>query len=387
MKNVIILLGIALFLINCGSQTNTPMEPITIDRDSSDYISNISFEEGKLYYENKPFNGEVTKHNHKKGGYLNHLTTYKNGLENGPSYWYYSNGNPYTITPYKNGKIHGLEKKYTEEGAIWISIQYNNDTIQMYQSYANDTIIQRETVLGKNKSLIETYNKSGVLIKKGISQNIKESIRKILILDNRRHGVWEFYNNTGVLEKKEEYMNGKFIREIHVAFNEKYIKKGTITRTFKENESNGKLKCIIRYENGKPSGTWEFYSNSKLVSKEEYLDGKPNGTWQTYSYDGNVLTSISFNNGLLDGIYEEYGSGGELLWKGQFKNGLENGVWKEFDYRGNIKWKEEYKNGKINGIWEEYYSNGQLNWKIEFENGAAKEGGINEMYNEDGSPF
>ena len=383
-KSIATILVYAAILAAC-SGGNKPMDFMSLSVNSAEYKNNITVDDaGVMYYKRKKFNGEINVYNEKKGGYLNHQSTYQSGLEHGTHYWFYPNGKPYTTTEYVEGKRHGQEKKYTEDGKLQFVVDYENDTVKENKYYNNDILLQREVILGAHDMLIEQFDSSGKLKTKGKVANRKKSFR-LSFIDETRDGTWEFYE-AGKLQLKKQYKNGKLIREMDAAILEMIENKAS--GTFKEYWGNtSSVKRIMNFKNGKPEGEWKYFSWGNLIQKETYEDGKEHGIWETYSSDGLLVKRIGFEHGTLSGTYEEYHYNGKPEILGSFKDGEEEGVWKEFAMDGKLLWKEEYKQGKMVGIWEKYHDNGNLYWKFELDNGVIKEDGINEMFEEDGSPM
>ena len=68
----------------------------------------------------------------------------------------------------------------------------------------------------------------------------------------------------------------------------------------KECYSNGRVKSIVNYENGKPNGNYvEYYDKeySKVKSAGAYLDGKREGQWHWYYDTGELKRIIAYDKG------------------------------------------------------------------------------------------
>jgi len=92
--------------------------------------------------------------------------------------------------------------------------------------------------------------------------------------DNKRMGLWEFYNDNGELYAKGEFINGERTGPWEIYY------------------YNGKLSLKGEYINNRRTGPWEYYHpNGKLYSKGEYINDQLSGPWEYY-YDNGVFNKI-----------------------------------------------------------------------------------------------
>ncbi len=175
----------------------------------------------------------------------------------------------------------------------------------------------------------------------------------------------------------------------------------------KEFFSNGKVKTIVNYKNGKKNGlsveyydngnkkkeekykdneldgkVFEYYPTGKVKSVSNYIAGKLEGLIQEYYEDGAVSKTMFYSNNQLGGQYKSYYKNGVVSTEVQYKNGQRDGAYKEYFEDGKTKYLEEYKNGVVDGIAREYYPNGQLQYENSYAGGALD--GESKYYYENG---
>jgi hypothetical protein len=57
------------------------------------------------------------------------IITYKDGVKNGLTKWFYESGNMYRETTYVDGKADGIQKKYYENGKLLAEIHYKRGLV------------------------------------------------------------------------------------------------------------------------------------------------------------------------------------------------------------------------------------------------------------------
>ena len=121
---------------------------------------------------------------------LRTYTYYKDNLKNGTFVSYHKNGNLYGVGKFENGKLVGT----------WFSFDSNGFLV-----FERSQIEIIETQKGiKYTSYLKEFYKSGVLKSEGriISADDFE-------IDFIKNGIWKYFNNDGIINKTEEYINGK----------------------------------------------------------------------------------------------------------------------------------------------------------------------------------
>lgn len=119
---------------------------------------------------------------------------------------------------------------------------------------------------------------------------------------NKEHSIIicttrNFQPYTGII--KEEYSNG------HLKVMA-YFKDGKANGLRKEYYENGQLKEESFYKNGKLDGlVISYYKNGLLEQEAYYKDGKVDGRWKLYDKDGSVQDGVYYyeNNGVASASY------------------------------------------------------------------------------------
>ncbi len=109
-----------------------------------------------------------------------------------------------------------------------------------------------------------------------------------------KDSVWEFYNKSGTIEKKE------------------------------------------RFSNGLKNGNTSIYSDGVLYDEMEFKDDKKHG-WHKHYYGPNKINFYQrYSEGFFDGDYVLFFENGRIKQKGQFAKGRSVGEWQSFSQTGAI---------------------------------------------------
>lgn len=130
--------------------------------------------------------------------------------------------------------------------------------------------------LPDGKWTVYSKDKSNLILSEGI------------YLNNKKFGLWKYYNNKGNLRKTCEFKNGK------------------ITGTSQSFHKNGKLNLkIIHYT--KHSFEFEFYDEKgKIHNKGQYSKDSKSGVWTEYYSDGKVKSTQKYKKGRKIGLQKHY---------------------------------------------------------------------------------
>ncbi len=115
-----------------------------------------------------------------------------------------------------------------------------------------------------------------------------------------------------------------------------------------------------------------YYSNGSVKEIREFRDGKLNGFWKYFYTDGKLKKEGSFLRDKEHGTWKAYDQKGSLLFIENYKEGIENGIWKSFYPNGKVKLEGAFVNGKRQGTWKIYNDRGVLERIITFENDLEK---------------
>lgn len=133
-----------------------------------------------------------------------------------------------------------------------------------------------------------------------------------LYVNEKRDGVWKYYNEDGILISEENYRNGI------------------------------------------PEGVWKtYYANGALLEELNYRNGIKEGPWKQYYFDGPVKVNAVYKNGKLEGLATFYHPNGRVMVSGPYVNNLKDGVWMHISDKGVAEKREVWSNGFLSA--EEYY--------------------------------
>ncbi len=272
----------------------------------------------------------------------------------------------------------------------------------------------------QNKKMLWQGNQSDITYK--YIDGYVEGIGKIQ--NEKRVGVWEFYNNNGRLtangnfnvsgnrdgkwtwfnqfEKISETagyvdgkLNGKVLRyyengKLEIDSNYKddnldgeyryYNNKGALTQ--KKYYENSKLNGLymsyfevgqklpefkIQYENGQVKDkALEYYSNGSLYSEMSFNGDNQDGPEIKYYLNGKLSSEENYTNGELNGSYTSFHSNGKPMEVGQTLNGLNEGSWKSYYNDGTLKIEYAFNRGKLDGIYKYYDVDGKIYYEYEY---------------------
>lgn len=158
----------------------------------------------------------------------------------------------------------------------------------------------------------------------------------------RKQGNWKAYDVNGNLK-----FEGRFVDGLPV---------GTFTYYYPD----GKIRAVSEMiDGGKRSHTKIYHKNTRLMAEGNYLNKQKDSTWKYYSdFDGVLLSTEHYENGVLEGKVINYYPSGEVAEEIPYENGLKEGVWKQYFTDGKLKLKATYVNDLLEGLMLVYYQNG-----------------------------
>lgn len=133
------------------------------------------------------------------------------------------------------------------------------------------------------------------------------------------------------------------------------------------NNDKGQLSREEYYINGKKNGVEKHYHHlqSTVSLTTTYMDGKTNGEHKEYFPDGQLSAVYYLKNGLHVGDFVRYYVPGLISEKGQYLNGNKHGLFEELERDKQVA-KGEYYYGRKVGTWKTYYPSGQLSAECRF---------------------
>jgi len=137
------------------------------------------------------------------------------------------------------------------------------------------------------------------------------------------------------------HMNGKRMAE------GKYIGKEAKDSTWNYYDESGALISKENYLTGKKNGmSYVYLPDGKLSEERNYKLDVQDGPFKQYFDGKNLKGQGTYVNGQLDGRVVYYFPNGTEVAAGFYKNGVKNGPWIYREENGKIKEKELFKNGK-----------------------------------------
>jgi antitoxin component YwqK of YwqJK toxin-antitoxin module len=312
---------------------------------------------------------------------------FKNDIKEGLTSYYYPDGLTKKEVMFRNGLEDGLSREFDTDGRIITLTTYKSGFIterEIINRYDNnrkkhgpwkyfyaDGKVQREGYYrhGEEHGYFKEYDKDGNLVTTAkFADGVKlEDVAELVKLDLRKdyypdgkikiaatynkegkpEGIRREYAPDGSIEKSYIFRNGIMIGEGIVT------EKGERDGFWKEYYDDGKLRAEGKYNKDMKEGPWKYYHGNGMVEQEgTYYKGKPEGDWRWYYAGGETLREEIYYNGLLDGAMTEYDEEGYVITKGQYIEGKEDGEWY---YRyGDNETDGSYADGMRNGLWKYY---------------------------------
>lgn len=279
-------------------------------------------------------------------GILKEQFTYKNNIKDGEAKTFYPTGEVHQIIPFVNNKEEGRGKEYAQDGRLITNTIYRNGFIY------SEEIINRYNASGQRTGIWKDLYLNGIIKEEGNWTN------------DKRNGVFKFFNKKGELDHMEKYENGVLITNDNQT---------SIIDIRKEFHANGKVSLEGSYSNGKKHGTFREYDEygvqinafiyeNEVLLGEGMIDsiGRRQGAWKLFFPDGKVRSEGAYKDGLKDGAWSFYFANGKVEQKGVYKLDLPTGAWKWFFSTGSAHREEFYTRGKEDGHSVEYDSLGNV---------------------------
>jgi len=280
-----------------------------------------------------------------KGNVIEEYTN-ENNLHNGTARWYYDSGQVKKNFQISNNKEEGKAIEYDRDGRIITLITYKSGFI-----YAEERI-NRYDLQGRRIGVWRDLYDDGVLRMEG---NWARGMK---------NGIFTFYNRKSELEKLERYEDDILVIDEAAT---------AILDIRKEYYSNGKLKELGTYREGKRQGNFRLYDeNGKEIGGQLYdneillgegiIDslGRRIGDWKLYYPNGSLRAKGNYVLGMKDGLWQYFFMNGKSEQTGTYKNDLPTGLWKWYFPSGALHREENYRGGKEDGMAIEYDSSGAI---------------------------
>lgn len=176
-----------------------------------------------------------------------------------------------------------------------------------------------------------------------------------------------------VLQKEKNKVHEVYFDDGSVEFKVTMNAAGEFDGLWEKYNNKGVLIKSINYQNGKKQGKSVFYDNKGIMTQEiDYENNQMHGDSLQYTnVDGKTLLSRKdeYLNGELDGTSEYFNEKGVLESKMSFKDGKTEGTSVDFYEDGEVKAKMEYSEGKLHGAWNDYFKGGYVSHYVNYVQG------------------
>lgn len=265
---------------------------------------------------------------------------------------------------YKDGILTGTQIEFFPDGKNQRVLTYQKDHLtkvvcfdakgnQLYKAEDADSSIY-----------LKSFYADGILSSEG------------LLLKDKRHGKWKFYNPLGIITSEWNYSNGLFqgIQHTYNAIGKiekEYSCTGNnIIGEYKEYYINGHLKMQGNYDSIGVAGKWLYYYNNDTISNIIfYKNGKIAGRSYFFSPDGKLKSEESFDKEGNSIRNKEFEADGSVSADMDYEYGSHT-----FEFKfpnGKLKERKKFADNVLHGIYENYYPNGQLATQIEYSHNSV----------------
>lgn len=412
----------------------------------------------KTYYENGQLKSEGNRKDFKldsswkfysEAGILLNEIRYSEGRKNGLYQIYYPQGNLKSSENFKNDRRDGECRYYGEKGNLFKLVPFVDGVENgMAKEFGEDSLMitlttYRNGYINKQE-FINRRDKMG--LKQGVWKELYGNLQTRWdgnYTDDKKNGIFREFTPDGRIVKREEYVNGEFVKneerqedikldikrefypngsnkrigsyykDIAEGTSRDYSEEGKITSSqiyrkgrvlaegivdeqgyeqgmWKEYyyctdsciNNRGALKGVGEYKDGKRTGLWKFYhENGKEEQIGAYIAGKPEGPWKWYFANGNIRREEVYKNGKENDYSKEYSDSNTVILEGKYVAGLKEGHWK---YKiGEYIAEGNYAEDKEEGLWKQYFNTGKLAFEGNYVEG--NENGVHKFYDGNGN--
>ena len=273
----------------------------------------------------------------------------------------------YSEISFTDGIIFNMRINYDSNGNLLSEVNYKNGLKEGgFTTYFEDKSIEQKGTFSAGKKTGEwiTYNNEGEKIAK---ENYKNDLK---------HGIfWKKSNYRRNTEKiiisQEEYQNdipkGTWFSKIegeNLLFEKKYT--APKTYTLKAYHTNGNLKYVQNYKEGKKDGYWFEKNDEGILKWEKTYLSEGDYTEKRFYDDGTLRSKKTYKDRRVDGEYVQYNKEGEKTKVEFFKNNKRHGKWFR-QYSGGTIYLEEYNLGEPSGNWVEKDKDGNVTYEKSYK--------------------
>jgi uncharacterized protein len=260
---------------------------------------------------------------------------------------------------YKDGRLTGNRIEFFPDGKSQRILTYQNNHLQEIVCF-DDKGNQLYKAKDADSSIyLKSYYADGIISSEG------------LLVKDKRHGKWKFYNPLGIIIALSNYSNGLLKGVQQTYYDNGQIEKeytsydNYILGGYKEYYINGHLKMQGNYDSTGVAGKWlYYYKNDTLSNINFYKNGKPAGRSCTYNPNGQLKTEEFYNNNGNSIRFKEFKDDGSILADINYEYGSH--TFETTFPNGKLKEKKNIADNVFHGLYETYYPNGQVATSVEY---------------------
>ncbi|MBU0489210.1 MAG: toxin-antitoxin system YwqK family antitoxin [Bacteroidetes bacterium] len=196
--------------------------------------------------------------------------------------------------------------------------------------------------------------------------------------NGERDGIWVTYHSNDMINKIENWKNGKkngpsiVLDQRGSIVQEAEYRYDGYHGAYKE-YVNGKVAKLITYKYGVQNGEFKmYYTNGKLQEESTYKDGVKDGASRWFTQEGNIVAEYHYKDGQLHGVQKTYFPGGQLMTEESYKDNVQEGAYIEYYENGKVHIQGTNTNGKQEGEWKEYDDAGKVVKTVKYKGGVPK---------------
>ena len=192
--------------------------------------------------------------------------------------------------------------------------------------YSPDTVLNKKNHEGKKIGAWKKYYSNGGLKYEGTFLNDKPiGVFKRYYPDGSPLAVSLYEKNGSIFIRS--YFKGSKKKQFEGRYTSENVRHGE----WKAYHSNGKMRALEQYKNGKYNGVSQyFYSSGIKGDVVTYKNGVLDGKRAVFYKNGKHFKTMFYKNGSATGEIFANDRNGRPLYRGNYKGGLKHGKWKMF---------------------------------------------------------
>ena len=352
------------------------------------------------HFEDQELNGEWKEFY--PNGVISISSMYRDGKKHGPEKEYYPNGSLQSeveavdgtydgeVTEYfafgqieyiyarDMGVFQGKFEEFYADSSLYLEFDVTDNYIngkRLQYAYNGQLVDQQVYIDGKSNGPFTTYYSTGEKRSEGRAADDEyegvidnfdvfgKLISKESYSGGEQDGVSQYFRGDGSLYCKQEHKEGALQTLVFFDENEEVINRYNTGRRQVEVsilDENGEVISQGLFENGKRTGTWEFFEDGVLSSIGNYRDGELEGEYIEYHSNGMVASRHSNSEGSAEDPGSKYYVHGVLADSGLYRGGDKQGEWRSYYPDGSLSSVGWYEDGKVYGFNESYWPNGNI---------------------------